>query len=224
VGGAFARDRAVTDDEIVEAITTALKPWKPQYRQVETGKRAGQMEAKSSRDVQRDIVKAVRFEMLRFRTSSVPHFFSREAIRKTRHDARDIIKTIDQLIRLVAAKTLSPELQLRLGQHTNVIGSQVDRAKMPIPRLLDGLYEIRAVCDQADKKQPGADQIKLWCARTAIRLINSFSETRPSAGSANTPYCRIAGLFYQGTTKKPATLRRICQDVLRPYQEFLPPS
>jgi hypothetical protein len=105
-------------------------------------------------------------------------------------------------------------------------GTEADIANMPIPKLLDALHEVRVICEAAVKNQPQTDQVKLWCTRTALRLILRFSETRPSAGSPNTSYCRIAGLFYQGVTGEAAALRRICQDVLRPYvdMDLLPPS
>jgi hypothetical protein len=222
VGGASARDGRVTENEITKAITEALAPWSPQLRQIERGKRAGEIEAKSRSEVLSEISEKVGLEILRFRTSMVPDFFGRSAIKKTRQDARTLIESIDHLSKLLSAKTLSPELLLRLGHHTNLKGAPADLANMPIPRLFDVMQEIRGICKVADHAQPQADQVKLWCALTAIRLILQFSETRPSAGSLNTPYCRIASLFYQGVTGKEQAIRRVCQEVLRPYQTLLP--
>jgi hypothetical protein len=214
----------MTTDEIATSIVEALGPWKPQLRQIEKGKRAGEIEAKPESLVRVEIGESVRAEILRYQTVAVPDFFSRSAIRKTRDDARSAIKSIDHLSKLFSAKTLSPELLIRLGQHSNLKGTEADIANMPIPKLFDALEEVRVICEAAVKNQPQADQVKLWSARTAIRLLLRFSDTTPSAGSANTAYCRIAGLFYQGVTGETATLRRICQEVLRPYQDLLSPS
>lgn len=200
--------RATTEDQIVEAVVDALRPWKPQHRQIETGRRAGEIVAKADAEVLAHISDAVRSEIVRFRTL-VPDFFDRDAIRKTRDDARDIIKSVDRLKEHLLAKTFSPELRMRLDVRRS--------------RLLDALNEARDICQAADENQPQADQVKLWCAQIAIRLMLDFSLSRPAAGSGNTEYCRIASLLYESVTgDRDENLRHICQDVLRPYQSLLP--
>lgn len=212
-----------TDDEIVEAVILALKPWAPQMRQIETGQRAGEIEAKSDAEVRAAIFETVRAEILRFRTT-VRDFFSRDAIVKTRYDARDLMKSIAGLTEQLSAATLSPELRLRLGHHDRLIGSAADVANSPVPRLLAALQEVHDICALADRNQPKSDQVKRWCALIAFRLIRTFSAEDPSAGSDNTAYCTIAGLLYESVTREKAALRSICQNVLQQYRPFLPSS
>jgi hypothetical protein len=201
-------------DEIIVAITSALKPWAPQMRQIETGEIVADPQPGAV------ISDAIRVEIVRFRTV-VQEFFHREAIRKTRDDARAIIKLISKLEKLVSEKTLSPELRLRLGDHGRLIGSATDIANMPVPRLLDALKEVRGICQAADDNQPQTDEVKRWCALIAFRLIRAFSTNDPSAGSENTAYCTIAALLYESVTGKTERLRGVCQSVLEPYQPLL---
>jgi hypothetical protein len=207
-----------TDDEIVQAIANSLKPWKSRLRQLDTG----YLVEKSDEELLAEISTSVRAEIDRLRNNTVPNFFGRDAIRKTRDDARDILKSIDQLKEQLSAKTLSPELRLRLGLDIPLTGDPSEITNMPVPRLLEALRIMRDLCQAAADNQPDADQVKLWCVRTALRLVLRFAKNRPSAGSDQTAYCIIAGLLYQGLTGKEQHLRRICQDVLRPYLSLLP--
>jgi hypothetical protein len=212
----------VTDNQTCEAIADALKEWAPQQRQIEVGKCAGEMKPLTKAELRAQILRAVQKEISSLRTTAVPDFFGREAIRKTRADAREIITSIDRLKTKLSGKTLSPELRLRLGLHTSLIGSPSDIANMPVHRILGGMEEVRAICQAADDNQPAADQVKLWCVRIALRLVLRHSIERPSAGSSNSAFCTVAGLLYQSTTGKARQMRRICQEVLQPYQALLP--
>jgi hypothetical protein len=207
--------RSATCEEIVDAITRVLMPWAPQMRQIETGEIVVGPQSETV------ISDAVRAEITRFR-ALVRDFFNREAIQKTRDDARDIKKAIDHLTTLLSTVTLAPELRLRLGEHDRLIGSPVDIANMPVPRLLNALEEVRAICQAADVNQPGTDEVKRWCAFISFRLIRTFSTSKPSAGSDQTPYCTIAGLLYESVTGKEERLRGVCQKVLKPYLPLLP--
>jgi hypothetical protein len=87
---------------------------------------------------------------------------------------------------------------------------------------LDALHTVRVRCQAGADNQPNADQVKLWCVRTAISLVLDFSKNNPSAGSTKSSYCVIASLLYESVTgEKELQLRRICQDVLRPYLPLL---
>jgi hypothetical protein len=189
------------DDEIIVAITRALKPWAPQMRQIESGEQEADPQPEAA------ISGAVRAEVLRFCTMAVPDFFHRNAIKQTRDDARAVIKAIDSLTDLLSALTISPELRVRLGQHDRLIGSPSDLANMPVPRLVEALLEVRGICQSADENQPQADQVKKWCAMIAIRLILRFSTTKPNAGSDQSAYCTIAGLLYERDGKGRAVAR-----------------
>jgi hypothetical protein len=167
------------------------------------------------------VLRAVHTEILLLRAIA-PAFFNREAIKKTRADAREIKKSIDQVKRKLSAKMLSPELRLRLGLDGSLIGSPSDIANMPVHRLLNGIEEVRALCQAADDNQPSSDEVKRLCVMRGIKLILDHSLERPSAGSPNSAFCTISGLLYRSLTGKRQQLRRICQEVLRPYQKLLP--
>jgi hypothetical protein len=201
-----APSKSAADDQIVEAIADALKPWKPQRQQIETGTKAGWIVDKSKAEVLATISDAVREDILRLR-ATVPNFFDRKAIKNTRNDARDILRSIDRLKRQLSAKTLSPELRLRLSH---------------VPHLLDTLNAARELCRAADDNQPTADQVKLWCARVAMTLVLKFSDENPSAGSVRSKYCEISDLLYWAVTRKKQSLRRICQDMMKRYRPLLP--
>ena len=65
----------MTDEEIVHAIADELNPWKPQNRQIETGERAGEMEAKSHAEIKAEISDAVHSEITRFQNNCCSAFF-----------------------------------------------------------------------------------------------------------------------------------------------------
>ena len=205
--------RPAMDDDLVEAITNALKPWAPQLRQLPSGF----MEEKSEAEVAAELSTIVRGCIDRLR-QTVPDYFSRDAIRKTRDEARDIAAAIDRVTELLSAKTISPELRLRLGMDTPLTGDPSEIINLPVPRLLDALHTVRVRCQAGADNQPNGDQVKLWCVRSALNLMLRFSKNNPSAGSAKSPYCIIAsGLYESVTGGKELQLRRICQDVLRPH-------
>jgi hypothetical protein len=210
--------RSATDDELVEAITNALKPWAPQLRQLANGF----IEEKSEADVTEELLTVVRGCIDRLR-QTVPDYFSRDAIRKTRGQARDIAAAIDRVTDLLSAKTISPELRLRLAMDTPLTGDRSEIINLPVPRLLDALHTVRVRSQAGADNQPNADQVKLWCVRSALNLVLRFSKNNPSAGSAKSPYCIIASALYESVTgEKELQLRRVCQDVLRPYLPLLP--
>jgi hypothetical protein len=223
--------KAATDKEIVRDISEALKPWAPQKRRIESGKRKHEMRSASATEVLAGISETVRNEIAQLRTTTAD-FHNRSAIRKTRDDARDIIETVNRLEDQLSSPTLSPEVRVRLGHHTSLIGARgrdpggAGIENMPLPRLLAALETVRAICQAAAANQPAADQVKLRCARLALRLILQFSdlkENKPSAGSNGANLCRIAGLLYEGVTgEREQSLRRVCQEVLRPYLKLLP--
>lgn len=204
--------KAPTDHELVEAITRALQPWSPQLRQIECG------EIETNPEPKKFISEAVGSKIAELRTLT-PAFFHREAIRKTRDDARAIMEAIDRLSGVMATKTLSPELKLRLG--LEIHATEASSNNLPVPSLVRALSEVRGICQSAEENQPQADQVKRWCATIAIGLINRFSTERPSAGSDQSAYCTIAGLIYESVTGKEERLRGVCHDVLKSYQPLL---
>lgn len=198
--------KSAADDEIVEAIVGALKPWKPQRRQIKTSPKAGWIEDKSKAEMLATISDAVCEDILRLRETA-PNFFDREAIRKTRADAREMMRSIDQIEQQLSAKTLSPELSLRLSH---------------VPHLSDTLKAAREICEAGDRNQPNGDQVKLWCAQVAMTLMLKFSDENPSAGSAGSKYCEITDLLHWAITRRKQSLRRFCQDMMKLYRPYLP--
>jgi hypothetical protein len=126
-----------------------------------------------------------------------PDYFDREAIRRTRDDARTIIDLIDRLEQALQPNTLAPEIRLRLALETDV---EAYAENAPAGRLLIALSEVRALCRAGDENQPSADQVRIWCARVAFSLMHRFSEEAPTSGSPRSPYRVIAALLYEVLT------------------------
>lgn len=140
--------------------------------------------------------------VVRLLRRAAPEYLEREAIEKTRDDAREIEKLATKLSELLARTTLAPELRIRLGPNRH--------------RLLADLEEIRRICGEAEKNQPGTDQLLLWCARIAYTLVYRFSEKMPTSGSPRSPYRVTASLLYEALTGEPGhDLRRACDAYLK---------
>jgi hypothetical protein len=142
-----------------------------------------------------------------------PDYFDREAIRKTRDDARKIIGLIDRLDEALRSRGLAPELRMRLALE---VDSDAHAANAPAGRLLVALGEVRELCQAGDDNQPSADQVRIWCARVAFTLMHQFSEEKPTSGSPDSTYRAIAGLLYEILTgERDRDLERACEDHLR---------
>jgi hypothetical protein len=202
----------VTDDEIVRDVTDSLlKPWAPEILwQIKTGQ-------STEAELHTEISNAVRAGITLLR-DTVRDFFDREAIRKTRDDARGIVATIARLEEQL--QKASPGLRLRL----RLDAALDDKAGLPVARLLHALRDVCAECQATDNALPNVDQVKLWCVRVAMNLMLRFSAKKPTVGSDASRFCTIAGLLYESVTgKKDQSLRYICEDVLRQYRPLLPP-
>jgi hypothetical protein len=179
-----------TRAELVQMIVDELNPWKEDYP------------AEHIRD-------AVAQDINLLREVSEDHF-SREAIRKTRDDARalkDEIERLEQMLRCA-----SPELQLRLKLN-------------PVPGWQNPLFAelaaARQECDRAVAGAPQTDEVKKWCARTAFRTIRKFSLHEPT-GTNEGPFRVITGHFYEAVTgKAEQDLKRACDDHLRRVREAI---
>lgn len=135
-------------------------------------------------------------EMIKLLNEVVPQFYAREAVRRTRNDAKAIRAAVVQLERQI--KNASPEMRLRLK-----------------PPLLASLQPLRTECDAAIKAAPPTDKVKEWCARTALHLIVKFSDRAP-ASSEISPYRKITGLLYQAITgEADRDFKRACDNLLR---------
>jgi hypothetical protein len=172
-------------DKIVSAIVDELKP---------------------SRN-ERDAVHAAVSDAVILLRGVSQSFFDREAIRRTRDDARKIIDAITILESRI--DRASPELRTRLKLDGALDNPELLRTitewRPPTPlrmsetardvptdvvvdvqsgtvRLLKELRCLRKTCEEADASQRGTDQVKEWCARKAWELAwrlkaNSESET-----------------------------------------------
>jgi hypothetical protein len=131
---------------------------------------------------------------------AAPEYLAREAIRKTRDDARAIAESVEHLRELISQKTLAPELRLRLAPE--------------IGHLSDTLQAVKEICQQAEN-QPRDDQIKMWCAKIAFSLMIRFSDKPPTSSSPRSPYRLIASLLYEVLSSESGhDLRRACGDEL----------
>lgn len=141
-----------------------------------------------------------------------PEYFDREAIRKTRDEARDIVRFIDRLDRALRPEALSPELRLRLALEVEARKS----TNSPGQRLLASLSEVRELCQAGDDNQPSADQVRIWCARIAYSLMHRFSDEPITSGSPDSTYRAIAGLLYEVLTgERDRDLKRACDEHLQ---------
>lgn len=151
-------------------------------------------------------------ETIRALRRASPEHFNREAIRKTRDDARSIAGLIDRIEDALTSESLAPELRLRLS-----LNAEADRAtNSPGRRLLMVLNEVRALCQAGEENQPSADQVRIWCARTAYSLMFKFSEEHITSGSPDSAYRAIAGFLYEVLTGEAnRDLKRACDDHLQ---------
>ncbi|WP_334406618.1 hypothetical protein [Bradyrhizobium sp. AZCC 2289] len=142
-----------------------------------------------------------------------PEYFDREAIRKTRDDARTIIDLIDRLDETLRSEALAPEIRLRLALEK---APDANTAKAPADRLLIALSDVRELCRAGEENQPSADQVRIWCARIAYSLLDRFSEETPASGSPRSPYRVLAALLYEVLTgDADHDLKRACDEHLR---------
>jgi hypothetical protein len=142
---------------------------------------------------------------------AAPLHLSREAIRKTRDDAREISRAATHLQGKIEQTTLSAELAMRISP---------ERA-----RLLDTIKAIQEICEAADHSQPHEDPVRIWCAKIACTLVLRFSDKRPSSGSVRSSYRVIAGLLFEVLTGiHGCDLRRACDDELKAMRPLLAPS
>jgi hypothetical protein len=234
---------AARDAEIIWAIVKALKPWKPQWHQLKTGWRIkadgtvpsgswveamiiedrfvaipadkqtkALVNAKQQTELRTEIRAAVgeQIELLRKANSEV---FSRSMVIGTRAGAKALLSAIKVLEGRLAQA--SPELRLRLGLdlQQNEFGTR---------RLLRELRHLRDECSAAIQAASGTNQLKKWCAKTAIGLIVRYSDRKPHSGSAKSEYRKIAGLLYEAVTGKPPgkdNLKRACDIALKAMSE-----
>jgi len=173
-----------TLDELVAAVVDALKPW-----------RGSQTETTAAVREQITLLRAV-----------MPEHFTRDAIRRTRDDARDLIKTINKLERqLTRIKRSSPELRIRLG------------LSEPLPWFFADLYWLREQCKTADKVAGKEDRSKRLCVDTAALLIQAYSTKTLTVDRTG----EIASLLFQAATGlKPSKtdFRRLCQATVQRWK------
>jgi hypothetical protein len=202
------------DAELVVLIVEALKPWCPQWRQIETGY-ATEIPAREVEHMITDYVQQ-RIDSLRVTTRD---FFSRDAVINKRQAARDVILTIDRLKHQLL--NAPPELRLRFKTD---LPPHFDQHVTQLFAALDHIHcECEKAINSAVKKGASGrrDEVKLWCARTAHLLMHKFSNEKPTSGSANAPYRVIAGLVYRAIVQSeadPPDLKRACDTILKSFR------
>jgi hypothetical protein len=157
-----------------------------------------------------DILREIRTHLTRNGMCSIvralrratPEYLERGAIDKTRDEAREIAGLAKKMGALLTRSTIAPELRLRM--------------QLEMESLLASLEAVRHQCLEAEKNQPGSDQILLWCARIAFTLVFRFSDKMPTSGSARSPYRVVASLLYEVTTGEQGhDLKRACDAHLK---------
>ena len=156
----------------------------------------------------RDDVLSAIGERIRLLKSTVPEFFDRQAIRKTRDSARALKGAITKV--QVALAKASPEMRLRL--------------KLDVPQRTALLEDLKRECDAAIKSTltaGRANEVKQWCARSSIGLILKFSKRQPTS-TERSAYRNIASLLYETVTgEQEKDFERTCESVLRDYRPLL---
>jgi hypothetical protein len=123
---------------------------------------------------QRDVIAGVNEQIGEFE-AALPEL-SREGVIATRECARKILRKVTGMQRQLDA---SPEMRARLSP-------MLDNIKRECEAAIKGTLTERG---------GGNDQVKEWCARKAWVLVIRFSKSRPTSGSADSPFRHIAGLL-----------------------------
>jgi hypothetical protein len=142
--------------------------------------------------------------------ADVPAFFQREAINTERDRARGLIDTIADL-----------ERQFRIAPRELKLAFPIDdlHPDSHPARIFAELNHVRERCEAiiANTLTAGRkDQVKGWCARTALHLIRTFSTQNPTCGSDESTFPRITALIYEAVTSQESSsgFRGICKDML----------
>jgi hypothetical protein len=206
-----------TIDDFVRSIVGSLKPWRPQLRQIKTGHLIKKTEA----ELRTQISDAV-CERVNLLHATAPEHFTSEARRRTRDDARDLIKTVKRLENQIKRiRQGSPELRIRLGLAPVSSASSFDGVTTALvslshqPNLEADLAWLRATCAEAERGAADIkDQCKRLCVHTAWLLIARYSENEPTINRIG----EVAALLHQAVTglkPKKTDFRWLCQQMLR---------
>jgi hypothetical protein len=169
---------------IIRDVTDELKPY---------GNRLG------GQQWQEDVVSTWLSEHIELLREVVPQHFTRKAIRRTRADARNIVKTAKILRGQV--KNAAPELQLRWWPR--------------LPEWFAQLSWLSDTCAKADKKADGTDRCKRLCVDEASLLISYFSQKPATIERLGA----IAGWLYEAVTGiKDKDFRYLCQQKLKQFK------
>jgi hypothetical protein len=198
--------------EIIRDITNVLKPYRNRL---------------DGRHWQEDEVSEWWAKQIRLLRDVVPQHFTRKAIRRTRADARSIIKTVKLLQGQI--KNAAPELHLRWKSdllkpsisEPSDMGEDVQTALFSTasPRLSELLAELNwlsDICAEADDaKADTTDQCKRQCVHTALISIGVFSQSPATIEGSGT----ISGWLYEAVTGiKDKDFRYLCQQMIKRFK------
>lgn len=126
-------------------------------------------------------------------------FFDRKAIQNTRAGARLIEADLARLERRITqVSKQSPEMRLRLRER-------------PL-----GLEWLREECKAAIAAASGKSECKKQCAVSALRLVLTYSEAKPSSGSRTSKFRQIAATLFEAVGGNPdSDIERACEEALR---------
>lgn len=149
------------------------------------------------------------------RLNAIKRRYSRDAVKRTRKSARDILKTLDRLQSQLNGAPSALKISLGLVELFPEKAQVKDpgrERKREIRTLLDSL---RRECQACLDKLPSDDRIKLECARSAYYLIFFYTKKSPTS-STNSPYRNITGLLYECIAGAPdKDLKRHCEEILK---------
>jgi hypothetical protein len=182
-------DKSGSEKSSIEAIIVALQDEKKKFKNVD----------------KEEVFRGVTRQVHLFRTLA-NKLYSREAKRKTRSDAREIVKTISKLKQQLWRS--SPELQTRMHlSHSAKLFHQL--------ALVEA--ECKSVTEPERIKRDGKDEIKKWAATHAYLLMQTYSLKDPQNGSTKAPFRIIAGQLFSCAhpSRTIPDLRRACGDMLK---------
>jgi hypothetical protein len=202
----------VSTDDLVDSIVKELRPFRPQW---------------TDDDVPTmDEVRSAVHRQINFLLGVIPHFYDRDAIIKTRENARDLIGAIDELERKLLDASLELRMRLKLDLPSDIATDIFGEFQFRYcrPALFDELNSVRRECDIAIEqslKSGRKDQVKRWCVKSGGLLILRYSKSKPTY-SDDSKFPRITGYIYEivkpnhdpdaDGSDQAGSFRRLCQE------------
>lgn len=151
---------------------------------------------------------AVRKQLTRL--GAIKRRYGRDAVKRTRKAARDMLGTLDRL--QWHTKHAPSALKISLGLVPSWPKGHPCYRENEIQAFISVM---RAQCDACLGKLPRSDRVKLDCARSAYHLLSVYTKHAPTS-SVGSPFRMITGLLFEAVTGSPdRDLKWTCENVLK---------